>query len=552
MKITVKKAIIGAVALAAVGGGAIYAFYPDGVDVERASRQSISAQISALGTVDADEEITVYAPVAGRFNDIPVKVNDSVKAGDILAVYDTALLEDEYKKASLNSDYYEDGYNAAVSENNKNKSKAASASANADNLKGQFIAAEENRDIISINQNSESNYIQGSIQGIEGAIDNMKTDLEVKEAELEAANGVYNDIYAKLAEAETAYKSQENLIKEYQKKIDELEDTDPDHDTKEHELEELIQKASESSAESKALYDELKSKLDSAAGKRNDAASSVNSIKGKIEESRDALASLPVDNMSTEEYARYLELSRQLDVIEKEWSKSLDQKAAAEEKIVSDEQIKQYADSMELAKVDEQKAFNDLNKGRDGVQSAVDGTVIERMVDAGAMVEAGTPLFIIQPDSGYKVAVMVSRYDIGNIEVGQSAEITISGIKYDGSVSMIAPIATNDAAGKPRVRVEIELTDKEFRPTIGLEAEVKIYAGECEDALSVSDKAVYTDDNGSYVYVLDGGILRRRDIETGIKGNGYYQVITGISEGDRVVTSPVTEDDIGTRYVENQ
>ncbi len=60
----------------------VYAVYPDGVDVEQVKRQDIVANINVLGTIEADENITVYAPVAGRLDKVSFKVNDRVKECD--------------------------------------------------------------------------------------------------------------------------------------------------------------------------------------------------------------------------------------------------------------------------------------------------------------------------------------------------------------------------------------------------------------------------------------------------------------------------------------
>lgn len=550
MNVKIKKTIIAVAAVAAIGGAITYAVYPDGIDVEKVARKDIRADIDVLGTVEADEAITVYAPVSGKIGSIAFKVNDTVKEGDVLACYDLTSLENEYLKASINSEYYEDGYNAAVAENNKNKARAASADASAEALKGQYIAVEENRDRLSIDQNAKSNYIQASMHGIEGALDNMKTNMEIRSAELEAATGLYGELNGKLIEVQAEIATHKELMEKYQAHYDEIEgDTEKEEEAKEYL--DMIQKESETVEAAKAQYNALASKVDEALASKESAASSVKSIKNDIVESGDALASLPVDSMSTEQYSLYLELTRQLDMIDREWSKIQEQKTVAEEKIVNDSQIKQYEDSVKLAKVDEDQALNDLNLGKEGVKSSVSGTVIERLVDDGAVVEAGTPLFVIQPESGYKIAVMVSRYDIGAVEVGQTARVTMNGEIYDGTVSAIAPIATNDSSGKPRVKVEIELADTEVRPTIGLEAEVVINSGECKAVLSAPEMAVYTDDAGSYVFVLEKGVLARRDIKTGLRGNGYYQVLEGLNEGDRVVITPVTEDEVGTRFVEN-
>ena len=564
MNTLVKRIIAGGAGLAVLIGGVVYAAYPDGVDVWEVQRIDISASIDTVGTIEADDIVTVYSPVSGKISNIACKVNETVKSGASLASFDVTSFEEDYQKASLNSEYYADGYNAAVTENNKNKSKAASASASSDALKKQYISVEENRDDISIAQNKKSNYIQSTIQGIEGALDNMKTNMEVEAAKLEAASGEYSELNGKLLEAQAEIAGKNAQIESLNNQIKanaDAYDAIKDDSSKSEEANSLLEANKElgkTLAElqsgvtaSNAQYSKLKEAVKSASDSKDNAADSVNSIKNDITSSRDALASLPVDNMTTQEYALFLELTRQLDVIEREWNKQDAQRQTAEEKIVNDYQIKQFEDSMELAKLDEDKALNNLSKSKDGVKATTNGTIISKMVDVGATVSEGEALFTIQPDSGYKVAVMVSKYDIGSVEAMQSAQVTVSGKTYTAKVNTIAPIATKDLAGKPRVKVELLFDEEDAKPTIGLEAEVKINTGDAGDVLSVPEKSVYTDDSGSFVYVLTNGKCERKEIETGLKGNGYYQVVSGLSEGEKVIESPLTEDDIGTRFVEN-
>ena len=134
MNTLVKRIIAGGAGLAVLVGGVVYAAYPDSVDVWEVSKLDINSSIDTVGTIEADDIVTIYAPVSGKVSAIPVKVNELVKSGSVLASYDLTSFEEDYQKASLNSEYYEDGYNAAVTENDKNKAKAAKASSSADAL----------------------------------------------------------------------------------------------------------------------------------------------------------------------------------------------------------------------------------------------------------------------------------------------------------------------------------------------------------------------------------------------------------------------------------
>jgi RND family efflux transporter MFP subunit len=276
----------------------------------------------------------------------------------------------------------------------------------------------------------------------------------------------------------------------------------------------------------------------------------VEKIKNQLTSLYETMAGLPVtETMPTQQFAQSAEYSRQMELMDKRYNDFLTQKNAAEEKIVTESTIKGYEDNVKIAQIQEQSAKKNFDTAQKGVVSTVSGTIMERLVDDGAMPEAGTVLFVVQPDTGYKATLMVSRYDIEYVELGQKAKVTMGQTVYDGTVSAISPVATSsDASGKPKVKVEISFDDKQARPTIGLEASVQIFTKEQKGVLNIPEKAVYTGDSGKYVFVLENGKAQKRTIEAGASGEGYTEILSGLSEGEIVVTQALTDDDEGGRF----
>lgn len=276
----------------------------------------------------------------------------------------------------------------------------------------------------------------------------------------------------------------------------------------------------------------------------------VEKIKNQLTSLYETMAGLPVtETMPTQQFAQSAEYSRQMELMDKRYNDFLTQKNVAEEKIVTESTIKGYEDNVKIAQIQEQSAKKNFDTAQKGVVSTVSGTIMERLVDDGAMPEAGTVLFVVQPDTGYKATLMVSRYDIEYVELGQKAKVTMGQTVYDGTVSAISPVATSsDASGKPKVKVEISFDDKQARPTIGLEASVQIFTKEQKGVLNVPEKAVYTGDSGKYVFVLENGKAQKRTIEVGASGEGYTEILSGLSEGEIVVTQALTDDDEGGRF----
>ena len=251
---------------------------------------------------------------------------------------------------------------------------------------------------------------------------------------------------------------------------------------------------------------------------------------------------LPVEGMTEAEYAKYAALLQRLDMIERDWNESLTNKAIAEEKLLNDSQIAQYEDSVEIARLQKEAAEHDLNQAKAGIKTECNGVILEKLVNTGAAVEAGQELYVIQPSSGYKVTVMISKYDIGKLAVDQTAEINQGNTVFEGRITKIYPVAETDASGKPKVKVDILIDDCSTTPIIGLEAEVTINAGNSAQTLAVPLLALYADDGGDYVYVYENKKSAKRYVTVGIKGTDSAEILDGLQENDLVITTVMSEE----------
>src|ERR1700722_11969316 len=96
--------------------------------------------------------------------------------------------------------------------------------------------------------------------------------------------------------------------------------------------------------------------------------------------------------------------------------------------------------------------------------------------------------------------------------------------------------AVNAATGTIRARVVLNNPDHRFTP--GLYARVQLESTGTVQALLVDDKAILTDQDRKYVYVLGAGnTAQRKDIQLGPLVNGLRMVQSGLGAGDKVIVS---------------
>ncbi|WP_051753362.1 efflux RND transporter periplasmic adaptor subunit [Streptosporangium amethystogenes] len=167
------------------------------------------------------------------------------------------------------------------------------------------------------------------------------------------------------------------------------------------------------------------------------------------------------------------------------------------------------------------------------IVAPADGTV---MSVAGAVGDsAGTGAFLTLGDlDELQVEALFTESDIGSLELGQQAAITLAtrqGKRYTGTVTGIAPTATTTDR-LVRYGVTIAFDEPPANLMVGQTASVTVTVAKSAEALYVPAQAVRTSAGVSRVTV-QGGV--ERVVETGVRGDQYVEITSGLAENDRVV-----------------
>jgi RND family efflux transporter MFP subunit len=168
-----------------------------------------------------------------------------------------------------------------------------------------------------------------------------------------------------------------------------------------------------------------------------------------------------------------------------------------------------------------------------------DGFAIEKNVVEGQMVEAGMKIYRLADLGLVWVQADVYEQDLVYIKLGQEATVTLSYLperEFRGRVTYIYP-NVDEKTRTARVRMEFHNPGYFLKP--GMFATVRVVA-ELEPAvLLIPDMAVLRSGEKTTVFAaLDGGKFDPRTITLGPQAeNDEYQVLSGLSEGERIVTS---------------
>nr|MBQ8253148.1 efflux RND transporter periplasmic adaptor subunit [Lachnospiraceae bacterium] len=191
----------------------------------------------------------------------------------------------------------------------------------------------------------------------------------------------------------------------------------------------------------------------------------------------------------------------------------------------------------ESAQVAKNQAADQLATAREGVKADFDGIVSDVVAVEGQMATEGVQLFTIHNANALKVTLSVTKYDVQKLAVGQAAEITINENEYTGSVSSISRIASVNGSGAAVVDVTVHIDNPDDKIILGMEAKVSVQTAEEEDILLIPSAGVNYSSDGIFCYILSDGVIEKREIETGISDDEYIQVLSGLKEGDKVVTN---------------
>lgn len=173
------------------------------------------------------------------------------------------------------------------------------------------------------------------------------------------------------------------------------------------------------------------------------------------------------------------------------------------------------------------------------VSAPRDGIVVEKMAVEGQMVDAGMKLYRLADLGIVWVQAQVFEQDLAFVRLGQEATVSLSYLpdrKFRGRVTYVYP-TVDEKTRTARVRMEFHNPGYFLKP--GMFATVELQAELAESAILVPDMAVLRSGEKNTVFVaLDGGKFEPRSVTLGPRAEGNsYQVLGGLSEGERVVTS---------------
>lgn len=179
---------------------------------------------------------------------------------------------------------------------------------------------------------------------------------------------------------------------------------------------------------------------------------------------------------------------------------------------------------------------------RSRVASPIGGSVVKRLVNVGEQVDgtAGQPLLEVANLDVVELAANLPSEHLAAVHVGQRVEIASDAYGdrvFAGEVIAVAP-AIDPATNAALVRIRVTNTGRLLK--VGMYAQARVGIKERKGSLTVPPSAVSKNEEGeAAVYVVTGGVAQRTPVKVGIETSEAVELLSGVSEGQTILTSAV-------------
>ena len=198
----------------------------------------------------------------------------------------------------------------------------------------------------------------------------------------------------------------------------------------------------------------------------------------------------------------------------------------------ADAQAKAAEAQVKAAKLnyDTQVEFSEITAPSDGI---LQNSILVK----GAFIPQGTQLATLMGAGSQQVLFSATEELVKNLSVGQSIMLEKGKESYPGTITEISSVLLPETGLFP-VKAEVENTD--FPE--GSKAKISLTKDSRSSVNILPLNVLYYENGEAYVYVFEGtdgneGLLRKKKVELGLSGEESAEILSGLSEEDKVVSS---------------
>jgi len=169
------------------------------------------------------------------------------------------------------------------------------------------------------------------------------------------------------------------------------------------------------------------------------------------------------------------------------------------------------------------------------VKAPIDGVISKRHVKVGNMIGQNAAVYHITDFDPLHAVIYVPEKELNKIAVNQVAYVHVDAKAdkvFEGFVKRISPVVD---ANSGTFKVTVEVADKENHLKPGMFGRLQIIYDQRENSILIDKKAIITEDNQFWVFVVRDGRAYKQIIKPGYTNEQHFEVLEGLKDGDVVV-----------------
>ncbi|MEM8484107.1 MAG: efflux RND transporter periplasmic adaptor subunit [Bacteroidota bacterium] len=167
------------------------------------------------------------------------------------------------------------------------------------------------------------------------------------------------------------------------------------------------------------------------------------------------------------------------------------------------------------------------------VRAPIAGQLTSFDVEVGEAIGVSRRIGQIDKLDGFRVNVPIDEHYLTRINTGQMGSFTLASSDYALQIRKVYPEVQNG-----RFEVDMEFTDESPAGIRrGQTLRIRLELGDLTEALLVPKGGFFQQTGGNWIFVVENGEATRRDIQLGRQNPQFYEVLSGLQQGERVVTS---------------
>lgn len=215
--------------------------------------------------------------------------------------------------------------------------------------------------------------------------------------------------------------------------------------------------------------------------------------------------------------------------------KQIVEKGANSEKLSRNSQFSAINNSISQM----EKSLNILrsNKNNFLIMAPVSGRLSSFNISLGQSLTSGESIGKVDLMDGYKLVAKVDEYYINKLQVGIRGSLENNTKQYEVIISKILPEVKEG-------QFSIELTFVDTKPEnlkIGMTFGIKLKLSADTQSMMIPKGNFYKDTNGKWIFVVIDNKAVKREITLGRENPLFYEVVSGLKQGEKIITSDYSE-----------